>query len=226
MLSIVIIARNAAQTLPATLASLMPGVSAGLVKEAILVDCGSEDATRAIADEAGCVIVESTPGRGRQLRAGGEAARAPWLLFLHADTRLASGWEEEALAFMNRPDADDRAGAFTLAFDDASLPARWVAFWAGLRARILKLPYGDQGLIISRTLYDALGGYRELPLMEDVEIVRRIGGRRLLILKTRAITSGAKFRRDGYLRRASRNLVLLSRYLLGADPHELARRYD
>jgi hypothetical protein len=127
---------------------------------------------------------------------------------------------------MALPQARKRAAAFRLAFDDDSPQARRVVFWARLRARVMKLPYGDQGLLISRLLYDALGGYPDLPLMEDVELVRRIGRKRLVLLRSEAVTSAEKYRRDGWDKRPWRNLSLMARYLMGADPSELAKAYD
>lgn len=226
MISVLIPALNAAERLPDTLAALTPGLIAGLIKEAIVVDGGSSDQTRAIAEAAGCVVLDSARGRGQQLRAGAGAARAPWLLFLHADTVLAPEWVGAAARFIADADNAERAGVFDLAFDDPSAAARFVVFWARLRARLLKLPYGDQGLLISRAFYDSIGGFADLPLMEDVDIVRRIGSRRLVFLGVTAVTSAEKYRRDGYQKRAWRNLGLLARYLLGADPRELAKRYD
>ncbi len=224
MISVVIPTLNAAPFLARALAPLVGAVAFGLVKQAIVADGGSDDDTIAIAEAAGCEVIACARGRGAQMRTGASLARADWLLFLHADTVLGDAWFEEAARFIGA-DAQ-RAAAFTLAFDDESASAHWVAFWAGMRARLLKLPYGDQGLLISHALYDALGGYRDLPLMEDVDIVRRIGAGRLSILRSRAITSAEKYRRDGFLRRSSRNLVLLTRYLLGADPAQLAKGYD
>jgi hypothetical protein len=101
-----------------------------------------------------------------------------------------------------------------------------VVFFARARAGLLKLPYGDQGLLIHRRLYDALGGYRPLALMEDLDLVRRIGPKRLSILPALAVTSAAKYRRDGYMRRSTRNIILATRFLLGANPDDLAKRYD
>jgi rSAM/selenodomain-associated transferase 2 len=226
MISVVIPTLNAAPYLVRALAPLIAGVADGLVKEAIIADGGSSDDTAAIAEAAGATLVVSEPGRARQLIAGAAAARGAWLLFLHADTALAPGWLEEARGFMARPGAALRAGAFRFAFDDDAPAARRVQFWARARARVFKLPYGDQGLLISRALYEALGGYRDLPLMEDVDLVRRIGAAHLTLFSTEAVTSADKYRRDGYQKRAWRNLSLLTRYLLGADPAQLARRYD
>lgn len=226
MISVVIPTLNAARHLPRALAPLVQGVHEGLVKQVIVADGGSTDETLEIADAAGCDIVSGAPGRGKQLRAGAVASRANWILFLHADTALSPNWVSEAQRFMDQPQARTRAAAFRLAFDDDSAAARRVVFWARMRARVMKLPYGDQGLLISRLLYDAVGGYPDLPLMEDVELARRIGPKRLTILETDAVTSADKYRRDGWDKRAWRNLGLMARYLMGADPVELAKAYD
>jgi hypothetical protein len=123
-------------------------------------------------------------------------------------------------------DAERRAAAFTFAFDDKSFRARAVTALVRFRCAVWKLPYGDQGLIISRAHYDEIGGYTDIPLMEDVDIVRRIGRARLQILGPRAYTSAEKYQRDGYFRRSASNLWLTARYFAGASPAELARRYD
>ncbi len=226
MISVVIPTLDAAADLPRALAPLVQGMADGLIKQVIVADGGSADETVAIAEAAGCDVVTSAAGRAKQLRAGAAAAKANWLLFLHADTALAPGWVSEAERFISQPQARMRAAAFRLAFDDDSREARRVIFWARLRARVMKLPYGDQGLLISHLLYDALGGYPDLPLMEDVELVRRVGPKRLVLLKTEAVTSAEKYRRDGWDKRSWRNLGLMTRYLLGADPVKLAKAYD
>jgi rSAM/selenodomain-associated transferase 2 len=226
MISIVIPTLNAAAHLPRALAPLVPATAAGVVKQVIVSDGGSSDDTLAIAEAAGCDVVGSAPGRAKQLRAGAAAAKGKWLLFLHADTTLSPEWADAATAFMAAPSAQQLAAAFTLAFDDDSAAARRVVFWARLRALWLKLPYGDQGLLISRFLYEASGGYADMPLLEDVEFVRRLGAHRIRILQPLAVTSAEKYRRDGYSRRSWRNLWLVTRFLLGADPATLAKSYD
>jgi rSAM/selenodomain-associated transferase 2 len=226
VISIVIPTLNAEAHLTPTLAPLVAGVAHGLVKQVLVSDGGSTDGTIAIAEAAGCDIIIGEPGRAKQMRAGAMAAKGKWFLFLHADTVLAPGWVAEVERFITTPQAHMRAAAFRLAFDDDSPQARRVVYWARLRARLLKLPYGDQGLLISRFFYEASGGFSDLPLMEDVEFVRRIGADRIVLLETEAVTSAEKYRRDGYGRRAWRNLVLTVRYLMGADPVELAKLYD
>jgi rSAM/selenodomain-associated transferase 2 len=226
MLSVIIPTLNAADGLVRALPPLVEGVTAGLVRELIVSDGGSTDDTLAIVEAAGARVVTGARGRGRQLAGGAAAARGDWLLFLHADTALEERWADEARAFMAATGDGERAAAFRFALDDRSRPARRANFWVGVRCATLKLPYGDQGLLISRAFYDRLGGFADLPLMEDVDLVRRIGPRRIVVLKSRAVTSASKYVRDGYWRRTTRNMLLVSRYLLGADPADLAKRYS
>lgn len=214
---------NAAATLPRCLAALTPATAEGLVTEMVVVDAGSADPTREVAKAAGATVLTMLGGRGPQLAAGCARATAPWLLALHADTVLRPGWEAAVAEHTaTRPDA---AGWFRLRFDDASLAADAWSLGVGLRAR-LGMPYGDQGLLISRGLYDAVGGYRPLPLMEDVDLARRLGRRRLVGLRAEALTDASKYRRDGWLVRSARNCALVARYLAGADPNALAERYE
>ena len=223
VLSVIVPALNAESDLPLCLESLMPGLSAGLIREVVLVDGGSEDATPLIAEETGCRLVTSAPGRARQLRMGAETARGDWLLFLHADTALSRDWTERVDTHIReRP---DKAAAFTLAFRSDASAARWLASRANRRTRWFGLPYGDQGLLISRQLYEEIGGYPDQPLMEDVALVRAVGKSRLSLLSAEARTSAAKYERDGWRRRAYRNAWLLVRYLMGARPERLARDY-
>lgn len=220
-LSVVIPALDAARSLPGCLSSLEEATPG----EVILVDGGSSDGTVALAESHGARVVASPRGRGLQLRAGGDAAQGAWLLFLHADTCLAAGWAQEAAAFMAAPDNRERAAVFRFALDDPSPQARRVERLANWRARRLALPYGDQGLLLSRDFYRALGGFKPLPLMEDVELVRRIGRRRLAFLDSHATTSAERYRRGGWWGRPARNVCLLGAYFLGLPPRLLARLY-
>ncbi len=222
-LSIIIPTLNSAADLPLCLESLMAGLEAGLIRELIVVDGGSTDPTRAIAAAAGALVIDTDPGRGRQLSAGAAAARGDWFLFLHADTALSRDWAERATAHIaERP---DKAAAFTLRYRSDAPEARWLEQRANWRARTFALPYGDQGLLISRALYADVGGYADVPLMEDVMIVRAVGRRRLVILSAEARTSAAKYERDGWRRRSWSNALLLLRFLAGAPPERLAKHY-
>ncbi len=224
-LSVIIPTLDAATTLPATLAALEPAQDGGLLGEVLVVDGGSADATVQIAADWGARVLVAPRGRGSQLSAGGAATAGDWLLFLHADTRLAPDWAAAARAFMARPGSGERAAVFHLALDDADPRARRIERLANWRGRALGLPYGDQGLLIARAFYRNLGGYRPLPLMEDVDLARRIGRRRIVLLEAEAMTSAARYRRDGWWLRPLRNLALLGLYYLGAPTGWLKRLY-
>mgnify|MGYP001546000193 CR=1 FL=1 len=224
MISVVIPTLNAEQSLAYCLARLVSGVVTGLVREVVIADGGSTDETARIAEATGARFVAAPKGRGSQLAAGAEAARGDWLLFLHADTVLEQGWENEAGEFIERV-GPDRAAVFRFALDDFGTGARRLEKLVALRCWLFGLPYGDQGLLISRRFYRKIGGFRSMPLMEDVDIVRRLGARNIVMLRTRAVTSSAKFRERGYFARSAKNLGLLTLYFLRVPPRVLARLY-
>ena len=229
VLSIVIPTLDAAGALGATLAGLAHGLAGledrGAAAEVVVADGGSRDGTADEARRHGARVVEAEAGRGRQLAAGAAAADGVWLLFLHADTRPAPGWEEEVSAFIAEPANQSRAACFRFALDDRAAAARLLERLVALRCGLFALPYGDQGLLIHRGLYEALGGFRPLPMMEDVDLVRRIGRRRLAYLRTPAVTSAVRFRRAGYAPRVARNLCCLLLFSLGVRAETVARLY-
>jgi len=226
VLSIVIPTRDAAAQLPSCFASLEEGQRSGLIGEVVVVDGGSRDDTATRAAALGAHVLAASPGRGAQLAVGAEASRGAWLLFLHADTLLTPGWPAVVAAHIAAPGSAARAGYFALRFDDPGRPARLLEHGVTLRCRWLGLPYGDQGLLIAAEFYRALGGFRPLPLMEDVDLVRRIGRRRLVRLAATATTSASRYRRDGYLRRVLRNWTCLALYYLGVPPRLILWLYS
>jgi len=215
--TIIIPTLDAAQSLPATLAAC-----AGVPTDILLVDGGSKDATACIAERSGARVIAAPRGRGPQLAAGAAAATTPWLLFLHADTRPAPGWWAAVEAALGDP---GRAHYFRFALDDPAPQARRLERLVAWRCRRLGLPYGDQGLLISRALYDQVGGYRPIPIMEDVDLVRRLGRARLAPLPVAALTSSARWRRDGWWRRSARNLACLFLFYLGVPPATIRGLY-
>ncbi len=221
-LSIIVPTLNSGDELPSTLDSLGVGLEAGLVRELVVSDGGSEDSTRFIADSAGAILVTGPASRGGQLKRGAAAAGGEWLLFLHADTWLDDCWPDTITAHMRR--FPDSAGYFHLAFRSSGLAPRLVAGWANIRSRGFGLPYGDQGLLVSRELYREIGGFTDIPLMEDIALARALRGR-LRALPTTARTSAERYLQRGWFRRGSRNLGILIQYLLGADPERLSRTY-
>lgn len=216
-ISVVIPTLDAARTLPDTVASLMEGLEAGLIRELVVTDGRSTDGTRDLADEIGAVLVEGPDSRGGQLRRGCAVARGDWIFVLHADTQLAPGWTKAVVRHLRT----GHAGWAHLRFDRGG---RIVAGWANFRSRVFGLPYGDQGLLVPRTLYEEVGGYPDQPLMEDVALARALRGR-LRPMAVVAVTSGEKFRRQGWLRRGGRNLWTLVRWAAGVDPNRLAESY-
>lgn len=228
MITIVIPTLNAEQSLAATLSSLVPAVVEGVVRQVIVVDGGSSDRTLKIAEDSGADIVRADRGRGRQLATGARHAKFPWLLFLHADTILDAGWEREISALIERVEIGQRpvtAASFRFALDDLGFLPRLIEAGVALRCTLFRLPYGDQGLLIPRRLYDEIGGFRAIPLMEDVDIMRRLGRRRTLILRTAAVTSAIRYKRDGYIRRVARNLSCLALFYLHAPMSLIERLY-
>ena len=219
MLSVVIPTLDAAAQLGAALRIL---AEAGL-GDIIVADGGSADGTVALAVAAGATVVRVARGRGGQLAAGIAAARGPWLLLLHADTRLGPGWLDYARAHM--AGHADRAGYFRFKLDSDDVRARRLERAVAWRCRVLALPYGDQGLLIHRDLLARAGGMRALPLMEDVDLARRLGRARLRPIDADAITSAARWERGGWRLRSVRNIMCLSAYFAGVPPSLIARAY-
>ncbi|TAJ41995.1 MAG: glycosyltransferase [Reyranella sp.] len=220
-LDVVIPTLNAGATLAATLAALQGELSIAIA----VCDGGSTDETAAIARRAGATVVTAPAGRGGQLAAGAIVGDASWILFLHADTVLEPGWANAVRAFTSRRANIGKAGYFRLRFDSADPRARRVERLASWRARRLGLPYGDQGLLMARALYEYLGGFKPLALMEDVELVRRVGRKNLVPLDAEAVTSAVRYERDGWVMRPLRNLSCLALFMAGMPPAVIARLY-
>jgi rSAM/selenodomain-associated transferase 2 len=213
---------NAMETLALPISVLR---HAGIIAEIIVADGGSSDETASLARNAGARVIDAVRGRGTQLAAGASAASGDWLLFLHADCRPEPGWEGAVAAFLAAPRAAERAGYFDFALDDDALAARRLERIVAWRCRMLALPYGDQGLLIARDLYHKIGGFAPLPLMEDVDLVRRLGPRRLARIGSRCIASARRYHRDGYIRRPLRNLFCVSLYFAGTPVDRIVRLY-
>jgi rSAM/selenodomain-associated transferase 2 len=184
--------------------------------EVIVVDGGSRDGTPERAAAAGARVIESAPGRARQIGEGARESGGDVLLFLHADTRLPAGFEtaiEAALA-----DADSVGGAFRLRFDRRAPMLRVVEVGARLRAALFGMPYGDQALFVRRSTLEALGGIPDVPIMEDLDLVsamKRHG--RIVLLPLDAVTSARRHRAGGPLRTALRHTLAAFGWSIGVD---------
>jgi rSAM/selenodomain-associated transferase 2 len=216
-LTIVIPTLNADVSLHSTLANLK---SAAPI---IVVDGGSTDRTVLIATTFGARVLTAPRGRGNQIGAGIASAGTRWLLLLHADTRLQLGWRDAAAEHM--AGGSGRAGYFRFVLDSSDRRSRRLERMVAWRCRVLGLPYGDQGLLIHRDLLRESGGVASIPLMEDVDLIRRIGRNRLVALPADALTSASRWELDGYLRRSARNLLCLLLWFAGVPPRLLLRLY-
>ena len=221
LLSIVIPTLNSANLISPTLLSLSEGIETNLIKELIISDGNSIDDIKKLSNEIGAVFIKGQKGRGIQLHRGAMKATGEWILFIHSDTVLPLGW---ATTFLKHIKDQENAGYCKLSFNDPSLMAKVMSFGANLRSSIFKLPYGDQGLLISKKLYNEIGGYPDLPLMEDVAIVKLLK-QKIQLVPVTIKTSAFKYKRDGWLKRSINNIILLIRFKFGADPHELAKLY-
>ena len=202
---------------------LLSSVQGGPEVEVIVVDGGRDPEVEAVVSHvSGARLIRSTAGRGRQLNAGARATSADLLFFLHADSSLPEGWYSALSALP----PDVAGGWFRFALDTDAWQARVLERLVALRVRVLRLPYGDQGIFVRRSLFEALGGFPEWPLMEDVEFVRRLvkaGPVAEIPLKLR--TSSRRWETDGWIRRSLRNAVLVTLYLAGVRSSRLARWY-
>lgn len=185
MLSVVIATHDCERALLPTLAPLVAGAAAGLVREVIVADAGSRDATAAIADGAGCRVLVSTQARGARLKAAAEAARASWLLFLRPGVVLDATWVDETRHFIEVVDLRDCAGTYPAVSRAAAFRPTLLGALALLRAALRARPNASQGLVIAKTLYDAFGGHRDVDEPER-DLVRRLGRRRLVLLRAGA----------------------------------------
>ncbi len=206
------------------LETLLPQIAGERI---VVSDGGSTDRTLYHAVQAGAVIAVGASGRGAQLALGAKLAQlsggeGDWFLFLHADSHLPDGWKDAVTKAMDRGDP----AYFRFRANASGAKARFMDAMVALRCRALGLPYGDQGLLISRALYEAVGGYAAMPLFEDVDMIERVRrAARLRALPLPIRTDISKHDRDGLWRRGLRNLRLLWRYKRGATTDELVRGY-
>jgi rSAM/selenodomain-associated transferase 2 len=221
--SVVVPVLNEEVALGAVLGAVRPSLTTG--DELVVVDGGSSDRTVEIARASGALVVESERGRGRQLNAGAARTRGDVLLFLHADTRLPSAWRDEIERALDTADAC--WGRFDVEFDEGGALLRLIAWLISRRSRAFRSATGDQAIFVRRADFDAVGGYREAHLFEDVDFVRRIRPRgAMAIPASPVVTSSRRWRMDGVLRTTLRMWSLKSLYLAGVPARRLERFYS
>ena len=207
-----------------SLDALLADVARAREVETIVADGGSRDDTAARARQFGARVITGPPGRALQMNHGADIARGRILFFVHADSRLPRGFDELIRRALSRPGAV--AGAFRLRIDAPGMSLRFIEFWANLRSRHLKMPYGDQGLFLKAERFHQAGGFPALPIMEDFELMRGLrsqGG--IMILPAVIRTSPRRWLNMGAGRTTLINQIIVAAYLAGRSPHKLARFY-
>ena len=220
-ISVIIPALNEAEAISVALSSSQN--SNGV--EQIVVDGGSSDGTSRVAQAWNARIVRSPPGRARQMNTGAEAAEGKFLVFLHADTRLPKGFDRHIRQILTQPGVV--AGAFQFRVDSPSAGLRMIEKAANWRSQYLHMPYGDQAIFLKAELFREIGGFPDLPIMEDFELVRRLRGRgRIVIAPAAAVTSARRWQELGTFRTTLIHQWVILAFYLGFDPSRLARWYE
>lgn len=219
-LSVVIPTLNEAAYLPSTLESLAGARDA----EIIVVDGGSDDGTPQIARRAGCRVLRTVRNRAFQLNAGADVAEGSFLLFLHADTRLPVGFDAAVRSALAEHGV--AGGAFRLRIDTPGWPLRIIEQAVALRSRLFQMPYGDQGIFVRTETFRQIGGFPDLPIMDDFELIRRLRQQgKVEVLSLPATTSGRRWRELGPWRTTWINQKVILGYYLGVSPARLAKWY-
>ncbi|WP_066378527.1 TIGR04283 family arsenosugar biosynthesis glycosyltransferase [Anabaena sp. CA = ATCC 33047] len=219
-ISVIIPTLNEAANITAVINTINPRINT----EIIVVDGGSQDETVALAQSLGVKVISSSPGRAVQMNAGATVANGEILLFLHADTRLPMGFDEMIASALQQPQVV--AGAFELRIDAALGGLRWVEKGVNWRSRLLQMPYGDQAIFITKSIFEKIGGFPELPIMEDFELIRRlqrIG--KITIIPVPVVTSARRWIKKGVFKTTLINQIVIIAYLLGVKPERIRQWY-
>jgi rSAM/selenodomain-associated transferase 2/rSAM/selenodomain-associated transferase 1 len=220
-ISIIIPAINEADHIANTIESIGPGDK----KEVIVVDGGSNDNTVGIAKSLGAKVITGTPPRARQMNQGADQATGDVLVFLHADTRLPEKFEDVVFNSFKQPKMV--AGAFELRMDSPMPGLRIIERLANWRSRYLKMPYGDQSIFLSTKLFHDLGGFPDIPIMEDFELIRRLRKQgNIVTLPVPVFTSPRRWQNFGILKTTLINQLVIAAYVMGIAPEVIARWYD
>ncbi|MBI5327641.1 MAG: TIGR04283 family arsenosugar biosynthesis glycosyltransferase [Deltaproteobacteria bacterium] len=198
--------------------------SVGQDAEIIIADAGSSDSTIKIANGFTDKIIMSEKGRGAQMDNGARMATGDIFLFLHADTRLPDGWMEKVAEALK--DAKVVGGGFRLKINSGKFSFSIIEAIVNLRSRRLGFIYGDQAIFVRRDVFLSVGGFMGLPLMEDVDLMRRLKKvGKVILVDAQASTSPRRWEKRGVLRTTLRNWMFLSLYYLGVSPQKLYKCY-
>ena len=193
--------------------------------EIIVVDGDQQGNTVKVIQDKDVIALITEKGRGRQMNAGATTAHGEILIFLHVDTKLPVN----ALGKISRVLQDERyvGGAFDLGIDSRRLFLKYISARASLRSRLNRIPYGDQAIFIRKDYFDQIGRFKDIPLMEDVDLMHRIkkDKKKIYILSDKVMTSARRWERDGALYTTVRNQILMALFYLGVSPCRLAKYY-
>ncbi len=220
-ISIIIPVLNEAAIIKDSLAKLDRSVDV----EVIVVDGGSKDNTVCLARETGVKVISTTAaGRANQMNKGAEEATGDILLFLHADTHLPSNYQKTVTEVLSQPKTI--AGAFSLAIDSRQRSLRVVERAVNWRSRYFSLPYGDQAIFLKKSVFQEIGGFPNLPIMEDFELIQRLKCRgKIAIAPAAVLTSGRRWQKLGVFKTTLINQLIIFGYYLGIPPQKLKRLY-
>ncbi|MEJ2656105.1 MAG: TIGR04283 family arsenosugar biosynthesis glycosyltransferase [Desulfobacterales bacterium] len=219
-ISIIIPTLNEADNIAGTIASIHPGIH----REVIVVDGGSADHTASIARQRGALVIEGSPPRSHQMNRGADIASKDILLFLHADTRLPQDFDESVFYALKEPGVV--AGAFKLCIDSPDPSFRFIERIANLRSRFLKTPYGDQAIFMFSRVFRQMGGFPDMPIMEDFELIRRLREKGdVVTLPQPVVTSSRRWLNHGILKTTLINQLIVLSYFMGVSPETIVRLY-
>ncbi|MEL6440740.1 MAG: TIGR04283 family arsenosugar biosynthesis glycosyltransferase [Cyanobacteria bacterium J06621_8] len=220
MISIIIPVLNESAIIKSTLVQLQQNSEC----EIIVVDGGSHDQTVAIAQQTTAKVLTVRGNRAEQMNAGANIAQGEFLLFLHGDTQLPGNFEELIITALNQPNTV--AGAFELAIEGTERALRWIEILVKLRSHFWSLPYGDQGIFISKQVFTAIGGFASMPIMEDFELMKRLKKQgRIAIAPGAVTTSGRRWQKLGVWQTTLINQLVIAGYYLGVSPIKLRSFY-
>ncbi len=220
MISVIIPVRSEGPDVAATFSRFCRGPEAELV----VADGGVAEPVRARLRAVGARVLSGEGSRGNRLARAAAESRGDILFFLHADSRPP----EEALAIIRRTiEEGAQGGAFSLEYDSSGPAMRWIAWWANRRSRLALLPFGDQGFFCRREAYERSGGFRDLPLCDDLDLVLRLRKTgRFVIRPEKTVTSSRRYREAGAVRQVLRNWRVMAGYFAGVSPKTLSRWYE
>lgn len=227
-ISVIIPVWNEATQIEALLRYLL---ATGCCAEIIVADGQSDDGTVALVERFAAQqdtpivpIVSVRRGRGAQMNAGAREAKGDTLFFLHADTFPPAGWHHVIAETVSRPDT--AAGFFSYSLNTASIGLKIIELGVAIRSGVFNLPYGDQGLFLSKKIFQEIGGFAEIPLMEDIEILQRLRRHgKLREASLSVVTSARRFQKYGTLKTFTKDALISAAFHAKVSPHVLARFY-